>query len=104
MNRDSVFNVVCCISAVLLAIGCFRLPIGYYTFLRIIIFVASLFILTGTIKNKMMYSTIATILVAVLFNPFFPIYLHSKSIWIILDLLSAAWFVYCAIKKRIEVS
>lgn len=97
-KANIISKVTCLIAALFLLIGCFRMPIGYYTFLRIVVFMASIIMLIGSIKNNMHSLAIVTALVGVLFNPILPIYLHSKSVWVILDMLSAGWFVFCLIK------
>lgn len=97
-KANNISKVTCLIAAFFLLIGFFRMPIGYYTFLRIVVFVTSIIVLTGSIKNDMLSLAIVTALVGILFNPILPIYLHSKSVWVILDLLSSGWFVFCSIK------
>lgn len=97
-DKKTLLAAVCIISALLLLIGCFKMPIGYYTFLRIVVFVTSIIVLTGSIKNDMLSLAIVTALIGILFNPILPIYFHSKSVWVILDLLSSGWFVFCSIK------
>lgn len=98
-NTNIILKVTCLIAALFLLIGCFKLPIGYYTFLRIVVFITSIIVLIGSVKNDMLSFAIVTALIGILFNPILPIYLHSKSIWVILDILSAGWFIFCSIKQ-----
>lgn len=98
-KHEKSVTIICLVSALLLVLGCFKLPIGYYTFLRILVFFAAIIVLVGNICEKNVFIIIITALVGILFNPIFPVYLHNKSTWIVLDLLSAGWFVYCAVKN-----
>lgn len=89
------------ISALLLAIGCLTLPIGYYTFLRIIIFIACVIIIINDNDKGLNWSNIAFGLTGIIFNPIIPIYLHEKEIWIIIDAICAILFAVktCQIYK-----
>lgn len=79
------------------AIACFiavlRLPIVYYTFLRIIISLGALIFIYSNIKQKNYYLAIVFALVLFLFNPIFPIYLYRKSIWIPIDIIAGLLFL-----------
>lgn len=97
-NIKTTSKVTCLLAALLLLIGCFKMPIGYYTFLRIVVFVTSIIVLIGSVKNDMLSLAMVSALIGILFNPILPIYLHSKSVWVILDLLSSGCFVFCSIK------
>lgn len=66
------------IIAVLLAIGCFSLPIGYYTFLRLVACGGAVAIIVADRERGVSFSNVLWAIVAVLFNPIFPVYLHSK--------------------------
>lgn len=82
------------IVTILLAIGCFSLPIGYYTFLRLVVCGSAVAIIVADSKRGMNYSNILWAIMALLFNPIFPVYLHSKSVWIIIDAAAAILFAY----------
>ncbi|WP_223191001.1 DUF6804 family protein [Pedobacter roseus] len=88
------------------AIACFvailRLPIGYYTFLRTIISLGALVFIYSWIKQKNYALTVVFILILILFNPLFPIYLHRKSIWIPLDIITGLLFLIIAFYKKSE--
>ena len=92
------------ISAILLVVGCFHLPIGYYTFLRIVVCFVSLILLFYFKNNSINYRHIINGLVAILFNPIIPIYLHSKTTWLVIDVIVAMWFVVEFVGKLIELS
>ena len=59
------------IPAALLLIGIADLPIGYYTFMRIVVFLAGCFITFVSYKenDKVNFWTVAFVLVTILFNP-----------------------------------
>lgn len=82
------------IIAVLLAIGCFSLPIGYYTFLRLVTCGGAVAVIIADSERGVNFSNILWAIVAVLFNPIFPVYLHSKSVWVIIDAAVALLFAY----------
>lgn len=87
------------IPAVFLLIGLADLPIGYYTFLRIVVFIASILLSLKTYndndndKNKLSIWTILFAIIAILFNPLIPVYLNDKEIWSILDVIVAVIFI-----------
>ena len=85
-------TLVSAITAILLAVGCFTLPIGYYTFLRIVVFLASIVVVYLNRERGLCYQIIITVLICILFNPLIPIHLHSKTAWVVIDALSAVWF------------
>ena len=80
--------------AALLVIGCFSLPIGYYTFLRIAVCVASVLAIVANIEESFTFVNIVFAVVAIFFNPIIPIHLHSKEAWTVIDALCAAWMIY----------
>jgi hypothetical protein len=80
------------ISAILLAIGCFPLPIGYYTFLRIVIFIACVILIIYDKDKGLNWFNIALGITGIIFNPIIPIYLHEKEIWMIIDVLGSILF------------
>lgn len=90
------------IAAVLLLVGCLNLPIGYYTFIRIVVCIIAILAIVDNKDNGFGWRNIILALIAVLFNPIIPVYLHSKITWVIIDLLCAGWFVWmsCKIKKN----
>lgn len=80
------------IAAIVLTIGCINLPIGYYTFLRIVVCGVAVMLIIDVAKSNVNYKVIINGLIAILFNPFIPIYLHNKTAWIIIDIIAAVWF------------
>lgn len=85
------------VAAALLIIGCFHIPVGYYTFIRIVVCIVAVILLFFPKGEGITYRHIVNGLVAILFNPIIPVYLHNKSVWIVIDAVVAGWFVVQAI-------
>lgn len=81
------------IAALLCFIGIFELPYGYYTFLRIIVSFMALVIIVNEFRSRSFWF-IAFLLILILFNPVFPVYLYLKPIWIIADIVVGLLFLY----------
>ena len=82
------------IPAGFLLLGIADMPSGYYTFMRIVVFFTSCLMAFASYKEneKIEVWTVLFALMAVLFNPIIPIYLHDKDIWTVLDIIGAAIF------------
>ncbi|CAH0214015.1 hypothetical protein SRABI27_02060 [Pedobacter sp. Bi27] len=85
---------ICCFAAI------FKLPIEYYTFLRTIVSLGALLLIYIWVKQKHIPWAIIFIIVLILFNPLFPIYLHRKSIWIPLDIITGLLFLLIAFYNK----
>ncbi len=83
------------IASILLLLTFFSLPYGYYTFLRIAVTGAAIYysyyLYQQNLTEKMSFWFWGLIVVIILFNPLFPIYLN-KATWGILDILTAMFF------------
>ena len=94
------------IPAAFLLIGIADMPIGYYTLLRIVVCLSSCIIAYGSysIEEKINFGAALFGVIALLFNPIFPVYLQDKEIWTNIDLLSAIAFVGAGIylKKKLK--
>lgn len=80
-----------------LFVAIFDLPYGYYTFLRVLVFVLSLIIIwimynNEGFSNPMIYGAL---IAAILWNPIIPIYL-DKGIWVVFDTFGAIFYGYLA--------
>ncbi|WP_346983586.1 DUF6804 family protein [Chryseobacterium sp. POE27] len=91
------FCALCCF------IGIFRLPIEYYTFLRILVSVAALLVLYITLSAKQHYFSIIFLVILILFNPVFPIYLFRKSLWIPIDTITGILFLLITFVDRLAL-
>lgn len=83
------FFIIC---AGLLFVGVINLPIGYYTFLRIVVTVGSTIAIVNEFKNGLTLWVISFGLIGILFNPFIPIYLNDKSAWMPIDIIVGIFF------------
>ncbi len=96
MKPFLTFCALCCF------IGIFRLPIEYYTFLRILVSAGALLVLYHTITSRQPYFSIVFLTILILFNPLFPIYLYRKSIWIPIDTITGILFLLISfIEKQV---
>ncbi|MDQ8747607.1 hypothetical protein BAS06_03735 [Elizabethkingia miricola] len=97
MKYFFLFCALCCFIAVL------RLPIDYYRFLRIIIFIGAGVALLHLIWSKVYHWALIFGFILILFNPISPIYLYRKSLWIPLDIITGILFLCLNfIKRQIE--
>ncbi|SIQ34610.1 DUF6804 family protein [Chryseobacterium sp. RU33C] len=96
MKPFLTFCALCCF------IGIFRLPIEYYTFLRILISIGALLVLYNTLSSKQHYFSIIFLVIFILFNPVFPIYLYWKNIWIPIDIITGILFLLISFIERKE--
>ena len=93
-------KIISLICAALLLIAVVNLPIVYYTILRYIITVGALAAVFLKAKKTINFWDITFIIIALIFNPMIPIYINSKSSWIIIDLLVAALFLIFAFREE----
>lgn len=88
------------------AIACFvailKLPIPYYTFLRAIVSLGAIVLIYNFFKQKNYPLAAVFIVVLLLFNPIFPIYLHRKSIWVPLDVITGLLFLIIGYYEKKE--
>lgn len=82
-----IFCAVCAFAAVL------NFPIGYYTFLRIVITIGALLILIFGLKHIRSFWYISFSIILILYNPILPVYLYDKSRWIPLDIVTGILFL-----------
>ena len=91
------YRLIATITSVLLVLGAFDLPYGYYQFLRIITCIASVL---GAFYAKRVGNdnwVVGLAILAILFNPFVPIYL-GKSLWKILDVIGGVYIFLSGIQ------
>jgi hypothetical protein len=81
------------IIAGLLFLAIIDLPIGYYTFLRILVTIGAIGVIISEIENGITFWIIIFGIITILFNPFIPIYLNDKSAWIPIDIITAVLFL-----------
>lgn len=84
--------------AALLFLALVRLPIGYYTFLRISVTIGALLLLYQNWQGSGMNVWVILFgAVAILFNPIFPIYLGDRTLWVPLNIAGGALFAVAAL-------
>lgn len=93
--KTKPISIIC---ACLLFIAIFKLPIEYYTFLRIVVFIGALLVLNSFIDKSVRW-IIVFALIAILFNPIIPIYLYLKDYWIPIDIASGIAFLLSLISN-----
>ncbi|MFZ4414662.1 MAG: DUF6804 family protein [Bacteroidales bacterium] len=81
------------ICAGLLILALADLPIGYFTFLRIVVIIGAIGVIINEIENGLNIWVIIFGLIAILFNPIIPIYLNDKSVWMPIDIISSILFL-----------
>lgn len=88
----------------LLFLALVNLPIGYYTFLRVTVTIVAIVVVVSENERGMGLWVILFGIIAVIFNPIFPVYLHYKNHWIPIDLLTAVLFIIksLTIKKQLS--
>ena len=93
-------KVICIICGVLLLVAIPSwLPYGFYTFLRLIICAASIYLAFAFYKLKFNGWVLVFGSIALLFNPIIPIYLNKES-WIVIDFIGIILFFIAAYSKK----
>ena len=85
-----VLSLIC---GLLLILATAKLPIGYYTILRILVTISACAIVVLEFENKLNFWVIIFCLIAIIFNPIIPVYLHNKAAWIPIDLICGILFI-----------
>ncbi len=94
-------RAVALLCAALLFLALVRLPIGYYTFLRIAVTIGALLLLHHHWKRGGTNAWVVLFgAVAILFNPILPIYLGDRSLWLPFNLAGGVLFIVAALVKQ----
>ena len=78
-------------SAILLVLGIFSWPYGYFVMLRWIVCGTAIVLANKYFELKLNHWTVIFGCIALIFNPIFPVYL-SKAVWVSIDFISAILF------------
>lgn len=89
-----IFCATCCFLALL------KLPIAYYTLLRVIVSLGGMVAIYASLRNKTYLLAFGFTIAAVLFNPLFPVYLHRKLPWMPIDIVVGLLFLLLAFWKK----
>ncbi len=94
------FCALCCFIAIL------PLPLLYYTFLRVIVFIAAGVVVYYYGRQKEYRWVVVFGVILILFNPIVPVHFYLKSIWIPIDIITGILFLLLIFikKKQKEVS
>lgn len=85
------------VAGTLLLFALLPFPYGYYTFLRLIVFMVGLFLAYKLNKINQNILGIFMAIISILFNPIIPIYL-SRETWLPIDFFGALVFFYVGSK------
>jgi hypothetical protein len=93
-SQSNLPSIVWVIPAAALLIALAPLPYGYYTLLRIVVCGSAALIAYKQFQKERVVSLWVVLMsgVAILFNPFLPIYL-DREIWAPIDVITAAIFL-----------
>lgn len=89
-----IFTALCCFIAIL------PLPIFYYTFLRIIVFLAAGIVVYYFGRQRELKWIIIFGIILILFNPILPIHFYLKSVWIPIDIATGILFLLLVFIKN----
>lgn len=98
--NENVLKIAKGVTAALLLLAIADLPYGYYTFLRVTVFVVSIFCVFEYYEKKDIFVIIFS-LVAILFNPIFPVHL-DKATWTPIDIITSLIFIISIFVKADE--
>lgn len=106
-NETPKFFILPLIISAILFISIAELPYGFYTFMRIVVPLLSVIYLFFTYMEKEEFSfiLIPNIIIAIMWNPIFPIYL-DKETWVAIDTIAGiseiivAYFSYRSWKSN----
>ena len=77
----------------LLLLGMADLPGGYYLLVRVVVTVGAVWLVVKEpVKDVNLWRVVFGV-IAILFNPIIPIYLHDKGVWQVIDLVAAVLFL-----------
>ena len=90
------------IASAMLFLALLDLPYGYYTFLRVVITIISVYYAYWIYEEikKQGFWFWGLIAIIILFNPIIPIHLGYKSIWAIIDIIAGLFFISLIIRFR----
>ena len=86
-------KVIWYVSAGLLFLGAVSMPSGYYELLRWVICAAAAFATYTNYSIDKSTWAISFGVVALIFNPFVPLYLYDKFAWMVIDISAGLMFV-----------
>ena len=90
--------IACCI-----ILGIALLPItgGFYTLVRIAITIGAVIASFQNSSNGINTWSIMFGIVAILFNPIIPVYLHDKGAWMMIDIIAMILFIIQIVRNKV---
>lgn len=85
-------NIASIASIVMLLLAIPDLPYGYYTLLRWVVTASAIFLVYVAYQLGKKFWLFSMVIIALLFNPIFPIHL-DKGTWVIIDFAVAIFFL-----------
>jgi len=101
-TKHSFLKTPAVISAIMLLLAFLDWNYGYYSFLRLVVTGTAIYYvyyLYTEFKEQNSWSWIL-IGIALLFNPIIPVYLQDKSLWLIIDIFVASFFIAFLLKYK----
>jgi hypothetical protein len=95
-------KILTLICAAFLLLALIDLPIGYYTFLRIVVTIGAIAVVVTEFENGFNFWVITFGIIAIVFNPLIPIYLNDKDTWMPVDIVAAILFLIKSFTNKIK--
>lgn len=83
-----------------MGVGFFPMPYGYYTLVKLVTCGFFLWVAVISQAKKETAVVILSLLVALLYNPIFPVYLDSKPAWMVVNIVTLAFATVCLVRFR----
>lgn len=90
---------ICYAITALLLLALLPLPLGYYTFLRIAVSGAAVYLVINEYKSAVTPWLVIFAITGLIFNPVIPVYLYKKALWMPIDITVALLFFIYSFKK-----
>tara|TARA_B100000945_G_scaffold306519_1_gene294079 strand:- start:47 stop:676 length:630 start_codon:yes stop_codon:yes gene_type:complete len=92
LNKIKKKDVFWIAPIVVMIIGAFDMPLGYYNLSRLVVCTGSIYFAYNFYKKKDVHLTWIFVFFAVLYNPVFKVYLYKKAIWIFVNIVTGVVF------------
>ncbi|MFT5941098.1 MAG: hypothetical protein ACI9AV_002330 [Sediminicola sp.] len=90
--KNKILNILSIICACHLFFAGLDLPEVFYVYLRVIVSSVALLTMMKNLRKNTIYVIIFGS-IAIIFNPIIPIYLYNKTVWVLLDIVTALIFL-----------
>lgn len=86
-------KIIWYLAAGMLFLGAVSMPSGYYDVLRFVICGAGAFAAFKNYEANHQNWAITFGIIALIFNPFIPLYIYDKFLWLMIDVISGILFI-----------